>query len=180
VQTWTRRALWLLALVILVSGTRVLFATNRATPKATYSDPFAYCAAVGTVDAPDARYAGPEMPESIALGLRKAFGVPDAPLEPFLRNSFWRCMGGKVYACTVGANLPCQEKADISREPSEGMSDFCEENPQSDVIPAAVTGRATVYLWRCDEGEPEIVRQVAEPDQRGFLANFWYEIEPGV
>jgi len=69
-----------------------------------YSDPFAYCAAIGTIDEPDARYVGPKVPEVIAKGLMKG-ASPDAPLDLFIQNSFWRCMDGKVYGCFVGANL---------------------------------------------------------------------------
>jgi hypothetical protein len=150
-----------------------------STPVVTFRDPFAYCAAVGTIDQPDARYTGEQVPESVARGLMKAVNAPpNAPLDPFLRASFWRCMDGKVYACTVGANLPCQAKADLSRSPSAAMVDFCRQNPESEVIPAVVTGRMTVYQWRCRGGAPEIVRQVAQPDARGFLSGIWHEISP--
>lgn len=152
---------------------------QRAATPATFSDPFAYCAAVGTIDAPDHRYVGPRMPAVIALGLKQAVGAPaEAPLSVFVRNSYWRCMQGKVYACTVGANIPCLEKADLGRKPSPGMVAYCAAHPTAAVIPAAVTGRATVYLWRCHSGRPAVVRQVNEPDARGFLARFWYEIQP--
>jgi len=144
---------------------------------ATFTDPSAYCAAVGTIDAPDSRYTGPNVPEAVAQGLKKAFGAPAAaPLEPFLHHSFWRCMNGIVYACTVGANLPCQERADISRKPTESMTDFCRNHPQAKVIPAVVTGRATVYEWTCANDIPEVVRQFTQPDARGFLSNIWYAI----
>ncbi|MGH6900421.1 MAG: hypothetical protein ACREJ5_28385 [Geminicoccaceae bacterium] len=139
-----------------------------------FDDPFAYCAAVGTIDAPDARYAGPGMPDAIAQGLRTALGMPeDAPLRA---HSTWRCMAGKVYACTVGANLPCQEQADTSRSPTPAMTTFCRENPGSDFIPMVVTGRATVYAWRCEHDAPAIERQITRPDARGYLADIWYEI----
>ena len=145
---------------------------------ATFTDPFAYCAAVGTIDAPDARYTGPMVPEAVAQGLKKAFGAPaDAPLEPFL-HTFWRCMDGQVYACTVGANLPCEERADVSRKPTEGMTNFCKDGPHAEVIPAYVIGRATVYEWKCTNGAPEVVRQLAQPDARGFLSHIWYAIRP--
>jgi hypothetical protein len=36
---------------------------------ASFSDPFAYCAAVGTADTPGPRYTGPAMPEAVARGL---------------------------------------------------------------------------------------------------------------
>jgi hypothetical protein len=93
--------------------------------QATFTNPIAYCAALGTIDAPDSRYTGPKVPDVVAQGLKKAFGAPaDAPLDPFLHHTFWRCMDGQVYACTVGANLPCQERADVSQRPTQGMTDF--------------------------------------------------------
>lgn len=87
-------------------------------------------------------------------------------------------MGGKVYACTVGANLPCGERADAGRAPSAAMTTFCNANPEAAAIPAGVTGRATVYQWRCADAQPSIVRQVVEADPQGFIANIWYEITP--
>ena len=98
-----------------------------------YTDPFAYCAAVGTIDGPDERYTGPKTPEAIVRGLMKAMDLPaDAPSEPLARLTTWRCMSGKVYACNFGANIPCQERADTSRAPSAAMNDFCKANPASD------------------------------------------------
>jgi hypothetical protein len=152
---------------------------RRAIAAEAFTDPFAYCRAVGDIDAPDARYTGPKMPAAIAEGLKKAFDAPGmARMEPFEENSVWRCMNGKVYACNVGANIPCSEKADTSREPSGGMVDFCKNNPTLDFIPAFVTGRRTVYLWSCTEAKPVIVREYTKPDARGFLANAWHEISP--
>ena len=145
----------------------------------TYRDPFAYCAAAGTVDAPDARYTGPAVPPVVADGLRRAFNAPaDAPIEVFTRGTSWRCMDGRVYACTVGANLPCQARADTSRTPRPAVVEFCRNNPTSDVVPLAVTGRETVYQWRCQPSGPDIVRQLDTPDARGFLSSIWFRITP--
>jgi hypothetical protein len=170
-----RRVALLLCLGMLCAGGRgAALAAGE-----TFADPFAYCAAVGTIDAPDARYTGARMPESIARGLKQALGAPaGAPLTPFLEHSFWRCMDGQVYACTVGANIPCQEKADTNRTPTAAMADFCRSRPGQDVIPAYVTGRATVYLWRCADGTPQTVRTVTTADPRGFLASAWHRIPP--
>lgn len=144
-----------------------------------FADPFAYCAAVGSIDAPDGRYTGPKVPGAVAQGLKQAMGVSaDAPSAPFARNSLWRCMGGKVYACTIGANLPCSEKADVSRSPGKPLLDYCRQNAGADVVPMVVTGRATVFEWRCDGATPAIVRQVTHADAEGYLAGIWYEIEP--
>ncbi len=170
------------ALLLLIAGS--LFgcsagpgASASPTP-ATYTDPFAYCAAVGTIDSPDARYTGPKVPEVIAKGLQKALNAPETPIDVLERGSYWRCMDGNVYACFVGANLPCEEKASTDRTPTQDEKDFCQQNPNSDFIPAVVTGRATVYEWRCSNGAPEIVRQVAQPDARGFFSNIWYKLSP--
>jgi hypothetical protein len=42
---------------------------------ATFSDPLAYCTALGTIDAPDSCYTGPQAPEAVAQGVKKAFGA---------------------------------------------------------------------------------------------------------
>lgn len=145
----------------------------------TYKDPFAYCKAVGTIDSPDSRYTGPKTPEAIVVGLKKAFGAPEgAPLDVFERGTYWRCMDGSVYACNVGANLPCTEKADTSRVPNQGMKEWCESNRDSDFIPAFASGRATIYEWRCTGNEPTIVKEVNKPDAAGYISNIWYEISP--
>lgn len=88
-------------------------------------------------------------------------------------------MDGEVYACTIGANLPCADKADTRTEPSAAVSEFCRQNPGAEVIPMVVTGRATVFEWRCTNARPTIVRQLAQPDAAGYFANLWYAIEPG-
>jgi len=143
----------------------------------TFSDPFAYCAALGTIDQPDARYTGPEMPEALAEGLRQASGAPnDAPLDAFVYNSFWRCVNGRVYACSVGANLPCASKANTSQAPTQAESDFCKENPTSDFIPAYITGHDTIYAWACKAGQAVAGQQVFHVDPQGFIQEIWYPI----
>lgn len=152
---------------------------DELTTQEQFTDPFAYCAAVGTIDMPDQRYTGPEVPEEIVEGVRKASGIShDAPTEWVVAGTVWRCMDGKVWACFVGANLPCTARADTSEAPTVAMENFCNANSNADVIPAAVTGRETVYEWRCTAGVPEIVKQLFEPDAQGFISNFWYEISP--
>ena len=58
------------------------------------------------------------------------------------------------------------------------VRDFCRYHRHADAIPAVSAGRATVYFWRCTNGERAIVREVAQPDAQGFLANIRYEIRP--
>jgi len=149
-----------------------------ASGASTFTDPFAYCAAVVNVDQPDARFAGPKMPDVIANGLKKASGASaDAPIELFSQNAFWRCMTGKVYACTVGANLPCDSKANTDKTPSLAETDYCKANPNQD-IPAYVTGHDTIYAWHCSQQTPTVQQQVFTVDGRGFIAEIWYQINP--
>jgi len=142
------------------------------------ADPFAYCTAVGNIDEPDARYAGPKTPDVIVKGLLRALKIPDAPLAENARLTTWRCMNNQVWACSFGANIPCPEKADTSRTPAQPVAEFCKTNRNASVIPAVVTGRATVYEWRCSNGAPQIVKELTKPDARGFLSMFWYPIPP--
>jgi len=144
---------------------------------ATYQDPFAYCAAVGTIDRPDAGYVGPAVPASVARGLARAFGVTaDPPPESFRTNSYWRCMNGAVYACTVGANLPCLEKPPADPEPTDAMRTFCREQPGSAGIPAYITSHATLYDWSCDESRPKRGRVLTTLDERGYMSSIWHRL----
>lgn len=144
----------------------------------TFKDPFAYCAAVGDADTVDTRYTGEKIPGIVVTNLRQVLRTPtDAPNDIFLRATFWRCMNGKVYACFVGANLPCSSKANTEKIATQAEKDFCRVNPRAD-IPAAVTGRDTIYTWKCSNGVPEIVKQVFQTDPRGFISEIWYELKP--
>ncbi len=157
------------------SGSPTASQSNNAT---TYTDPFAYCTAVGTIDSPDARYTGPKMPDSVIQGMiAKGVITADMPAE-IQKNAVWRCMDAHVWACHFGANLPCLEKANTSDKPTSEMEEYCKANPNVDNIPAAVTGRATVYEWKCTSGKPAVVQQVFQVDPQGYLSNFWYELAP--
>ena len=88
-----------IALIVLIFGGAFPVSALQSNPKqfqhaaataspgqSLYNDPFAYCAAVGTVDAPDRRYNGPQMPDSVIQGLiRKGVVSADAPSE-FKKN----------------------------------------------------------------------------------------------
>jgi putative hemolysin len=151
---------------------------NTEAGQLSYSDPFAYCAAVGTIDTPDERYNGPKMPDSVIQAMiRQGIVSADTPPE-FQQNAVWRCMNNSVWVCHFGATLPCLEKADTTQVPTSGMEDYCETNPTADSIPAAVTGRATVYQWGCKDGSPTVVKRLCKTDPQGYLADFWYGLTP--
>jgi hypothetical protein len=147
----------------------------------TFTDPFAYCAAVGTLDKPDGRYTGQPLPDVLMQGYLKASGAsPNAAADPnFRKMTIWRCMQGKVYVCNFGANLPCDSKANTGKTPTQAMIDFCKQNPDSDFIPMSVTGHDVIYSWHCVRDVPIILDQISQVDPAGFLANIWYPVGPG-
>lgn len=145
-----------------------------ATAVAEPPEPWATCRAAGTLD--DPAPLPPEAAADLHNRVRQAFDLADdAPVAAW---TVWRCMDGEVWACVVGANLPCGERADTSDVPAEPLRRFCREHPDSDSIPAAVTGRATVHLWRCADGRPEVAGTWSEPDARGFHREIWRRIDP--
>jgi uncharacterized protein len=94
----------------------------------SYSDPFAYCRAVGTIDKPDQRYTGPAKPQAFwrAFDMSGASGM----LE-------WRCMDHTVYACASGNSPICGKMS--PNENIVAITQFCRKEPNAEIVPAAVT-----------------------------------------
>jgi len=146
----------------------------------TYTDPFAYCSAVGTIDALDSRYTGDPVPLMIIQGYLKAAGLENngEPLQILQKSTIWRCMNKAVYVCNFGANLPCDSKADTDKNPTQPMQDFCNANPTADFIPMSVTGHTTIYSWGCVNDTPKLLGQLDQPDAAGYLSRIWYRLPP--
>jgi Tol biopolymer transport system component len=184
--------MWILLALLAITVpacSRQVNAANHATltPPAsltavqkTFNDPFAYCASVGTIDTPDARYSGPQISDEIINGYKVAAGLEAStePMEMFRKTTIWRCMDNQVYACNFGANLPCSSKANVEKTPSPEMEDYCKANSNSDFIPMSVTGHSTIYSWHCVKDTPELLDQVEKVDAAGYLAQNWYPIQP--
>lgn len=170
----------LLALSLLVPALTACSAASTETPK-TFSDPFAYCAAVGQIDAPDARYTGPKMSDALFKDYLTAAKL-DANMEypdQFKQMTVWRCMDSKVYACNFGANIPCDSKANTDKTPTQAISDYCKSNPDVDFIPMAVTGHNVIYSWSCKAGAPELGDPIDTVDAAGYQSSFWVALQPG-
>jgi hypothetical protein len=149
-----------------------ILAHTPARAQSTYTEPAAYCRAVGTIDAPDRRYRGPKVPASIKRALYPA--NPDIN-QPYVSVS-WRCQQGAVLACVnSGETGPCDKK-DQSKVASQPMRQFCRENPSAPDIPAPATGHWTVYAWGCRQARPYVVRQFLFPDARGFASDEWTRV----
>ena len=170
----------LFVVMILAACSPDAFAQSTTATPATFTDPFAYCAAVGTVDQPGARYTGDTVPTTVIDGFKKAAGLESStePLDMLKKTTIWRCMDGKVYACNFGANLPCDSKANTSQTPTQDMAAYCSDNPNTDLIPMSVTGHASIYSWHCVNGGAVLLAQIETPDPQGYLAGIWYAIQP--
>ncbi|HSZ92979.1 MAG TPA: hypothetical protein VK822_26785 [Acetobacteraceae bacterium] len=127
--------------------------------------PAAFCRRVGTDDTTR------PIPEALVPAVNAAFGMR-MPARKAVDTTVFRCAGGRVMVCTVGANLPCG-KANTNRAPSTGVVRWCRDNPDASVVPAVATGHDTIYQWRCHAGAPQFVRQTHHVDPRGFVAEFW-------
>lgn len=154
--------------------------TNAA---ATFTDPFAYCGAVGNALHPDARYTGSPEPESVVRALERALGSKEGTLDRYAKSGdvYWRCQDSRVLACFPGANLTCWD-ANTDRSPTNGEVQWCAEHPGDggarSAIPFVVTGHSTVYEWRCVGSTPTVMQQIAQVDAAGLIARIWYTLSP--
>lgn len=130
----------------------------------------AYCRRVGTDDRVR------PLPAELIPAFRRAFDLQHAPADYIAHTGFVRCADGVVMGCGVGANLPCG-KADTRRD-IPGADTWCRDNGDPAMIPAYVTGHASIYEWRCEGGRAVPVRQVQAVDARGFVARFWRKLDP--
>ncbi len=110
------------------------------------------------------------LPASMVGRFRQVFDLPRLPADVAEQTSVIRCVDGRVWACSRGANLPC-DKADARRQMPDADA-WCRQG-NSGAVPAYVTGHATLYAWECRGGRAEPVRQVARVDARGFVAEYW-------
>jgi len=112
-----------------------------------------------------------ELPDELIPAAAKALEM-DAQ---FIRGGgYYRCSGGRLLVCAVGANLNCG-KADTDRNPDSVIA-YCIRNPNDPSIPLAVTGHATVYSWKCVGGAPQLDGDGMKVDADGYVAVNWREL----
>ncbi len=111
------------------------------------------------------------LPASLAPQARQAFALHDISTAQIQQMTVMRCMGGKPYACFIGANLPCG-KANLART-LPAAKDWCGKNPKADFIPAYISGHDSAYQWRCQNGQAVAEGSPAAVDARGFLTQYW-------
>jgi hypothetical protein len=138
----------------------IIVVASIALPHPATAEP--YC--------PNPAHATPaKVPPDLVPAVAKTFGIDSAV-------AFVRCVGAKLMACAVGANLVC-DKADQRRE-LPGATEWCRDNPRSDSIPMFATGHATIYEWSCKRRRAVAGRVVVAVDPQGYIAQNWKEV-PG-
>lgn len=147
----------------------------------TPNDPVTYCKAVSTIDAPDAKYRGPAVPDWMVAKAYPPEAIKaqkDAGMDP-KKAIVWRCASGAVLMCVQG-NAPQCGKASTSKTPTKAMQDYCAATPNADVIPLYVIGHETpmIYDWGCHGKEPIINSQVFKVDSQGYPAELWQTVKP--
>ena len=151
--------------VVAFFGASSLPATGIAAP-ASHENPHACRARVGTDDTLR------PTPPSLTPALKSLFHFGG---HQALRATYYRCAGGDVKVCLVGANLPC-DGANTSKN-LLAATRWCARQADSDFIPAYVIGHDTPYSWRCASGKAEPGTPVGAVDERGFFAEYWKTVE---
>jgi len=118
--------------VLAMPGILSVTAAETAT---AFNDPVSYCKAVGGIDAPDAAYKGPVLPDWMVAALytlQEIKAQKSSGVDP-KRAVVWRCIGRAVWAC-VQPNSPICGKANQSNIPTSAMREFCAGQPNAEVI----------------------------------------------
>lgn len=153
-----------LASAVACSGLMLAGNSGVAAP-AWHEAPRHYCARVGNDDTLR------KPPRSLAADIHRLFNIGG---EYALQTTHWRCAGGDVLVCAVGANLPCGEANTATVMPA--ATQWCRTHQNSDFIPMAVIGHDTVYSWRCAGRTAEPSAQTGKVDGRGFFAENWKKL----
>ena len=93
---------------------------------------------------------------------------PNLPMFPDL--TYYRCMSGLVFVCSIMANGACLRKADISLNRPD-LKQFCLEHPNENPSQAQI-GHGNFYDWDCLDGKLK-VNLGNRIDQRHFIADSW-------
>jgi len=137
-----------------------------AAAPSTQENPRTYCARVGNDDALRAP------PASLLPAIHRLFNVGG---RYALKTTSYRCAGGDVLVCWVGANLPCGRAN--TRKDLPAASKWCETHADSNFIPMYVTGHDTIYSWRCVGRDAQAGAPVSKVDARGFFEQYWKTVK---
>jgi hypothetical protein len=164
----------LMTIAVLRAGNSIAGDVGLQRPEfaAAISDPFTYCSRIGNMDEPLGG-ASP-IPAALVPYLGAALGL-SARTPPSADGYYWRCMDGAVYVCVVGANLPCQQKANRSKR-NAGADSFCRDHRDAASVPAYASGHDTIFDWSCAAGLAVRGAATAKLDSRGYRIDIWHRV----
>jgi hypothetical protein len=135
-------------------------ADNTASPT-SFTDPNVYCAAVGTVAAPDARYTGPPVPRAVTAALLSPESTPADQIH-------WRCADGAAFACSAHHTDACMPTPTV-----DDMLKYCAQHADAKNLPAPNGS------WSCNGTRPVIPEDQSWPvDPQGFFPGAWIRVTP--
>lgn len=136
---------------------------------ATYSDPAAYCSANPGSEGIGPSYVGQPMPGWISAAI-----APTSAAGAQSQAYSWRCMSGRVLACSSTADRSECSKPVDDRTPTEEMSAFC-KGKRRGAIAVEITGNA-IPIWACSRNGPVITGYRTDIDQAGYLKGPWQDV----
>lgn len=143
-----------------------------------YKDIFTYCEVRGMLDKPGTDYTGSILPEVVNSSLQQQLSQAEKLPEKWDPETIqWRCMANNVYACTPLSGKDCDIKLDFSRAGNRDMQAYCQQKPNSTIIPDNIVPQASAYNWLCDGEKAAVKNQRNKADQAGFNAETWFLIE---
>lgn len=113
-----------------------------------------------------------KVPADLVSRVGKTFQIGDSAVN---EAAVVRCVGRKLAACYVGANLVCG-KADVRRS-LPGATAWCRANPGSQFIPMSATGHGTIYQWSCRGQHAVPGSATAHVDPQGYIAENWKDVQ---
>jgi hypothetical protein len=110
------------------------------------------------------------LPHNLVPAARKSFGYTGMTAAQVMKMTAFRCAAGQPLMCSWGANLPCGKADKAPTLPA--ASQWCASNPNSDFIPAYVTGHDSAYEWHCAGGKA-VATSPAPLDAQGYFKSYW-------
>jgi len=157
-------AVLILSTIAVLLGVATAPQAGAAAPHAG-QNPRAYCTRVGNDDTLR------RPPRALGPAIARLFDIKGSYA---LATTYYRCAGGAVMLCNVGANLPCGKADTATTLPA--ATQWCDTHPNSDFIPMAVTGHDTPYSWRCIGHAAHAGAEVGKLDARGFFQQYWKKL----
>jgi hypothetical protein len=157
----------LIATAIALVIAAVAFTQGAVAQPNRFTDPDAYCHAVGTVDDPttDRRYSGPQTTSAIVRAAEVTTDQDDVVV--------WRCMNGRVLACAAYGPPMCSKAPWLMPGSLDHALSDSGVRAQCRRVRQAQCAAGTHCMVGCASGHPIVNRDSYAVDARGFGAAEW-------